>query len=1041
MRPIKLTISAFGPYATQQVIDFEELNGRNIFVISGKTGAGKTTIFDAISYALYGEASGESRETDSLRSHFAPDSVETFVELEFELRGETYIVNRVPKQKKKKVKGEGYTEKSADATLTLPNGAVITKVTNVTNKLVEILGITRDQFKQIVMLPQGEFKKLLLADSLERESIFRKIFNTYDFEKIQSQLKDKAIELNKKRNKSKEKMQTNLENIKGVHDILLGEYVDFPLVIEELKNLIDKNSESYKLLNEELKNVECNLENLNTQKNKIENNNSLIKEKEDSLKKVEELLSKKEEFEIKKKEIRNAKSAKEVKYIEDKLIENKQKLSKREENYKLSLSNLDKLKADFKIASEILKSEEAKESEREKLAIQIDNLKNIEPKIAEFDKLKQIVISITKNIEEVKLQVLDNKKLTENLKIEKLNNETILKDIASFETRKVELENEINNKNKIIEDIRNLFKVIASHEKYKAKHFELSKDYEGFEKEYLTVKDEYETMDDLYKKEQAGILASKLESNKPCPVCGSTNHPNPATIKNDANIPTREELKIVKANLDKLEEKKNSKIRDLTALNSDIKNSLEFVNSSLSRFADSLNLDTKYSQSTYNDVKNKGTELKSVIENLQKELLSVKGKVELKEGIVKKITDINISIEANENKLISLESKEKDDFKHFTEVSTKIEEYKKDIPKNIESVKVLNDLINEKNKVLNESKQRLLILRESRDAISKNLEGETSTSKEINNSIEELILEIEKINLQFEVLMKKEGFDTLKQYQNAKLNIDKIEIIQNQVEDYNAKLNFEATKKEELINKCKGLEFMDLLNIEEQIKVINVSKKEMEAKLKDKYSILDSNKDILKNVENLNVEFKEKEEEYRVVGELADLANGKKSPYISFERYILASYFEDIIDAANIRLEKMTGDRFSLIRKKSKSKGAGQKGLELEIYDNYTDSSRDVSSLSGGESFKASLSLALGLSDVVQSNAGGVSLDTMFVDEGFGTLDPQSLDSAIDSLLELQRGGRLVGIISHVEELKERVEAKLEVTATSRGSKARFNIL
>ena len=174
---------------------------------------------------------------------------------------------------------------------------------------------------------------------------------------------------------------------------------------------------------------------------------------------------------------------------------------------------------------------------------------------------------------------------------------------------------------------------------------------------------------------------------------------------------------------------------------------------------------------------------------------------------------------------------------------------------------------------------------------------------------------------------------------------------------------------------------------------------------------------------------------------MADLANGKKAPYISFERYILASYFEDIIEAANIRLEKMTGDRFSLIRKTSKSKGAGQKGLELEIYDNYTDSSRDVSSLSGGESFKASLSLALGLSDIVQSNAGGVSLDTMFVDEGFGTLDPQSLDNAIDSLLELQRGGRLVGIISHVEEIKERIDAKLEVTSTSKGSKVEFNIL
>ena len=231
MRPIKLTISAFGPYASKQVIDFEELKGRNIFVISGKTGAGKTTIFDAISYALYGEASGESRETDSLRSHFADDNTETYVELEFELRGEKYTVNRVPKQKKKKARGEGYTEKSADATLTLPDGKVITKVKNVTYKIIEILGITREQFKQIVMLAQGEFKKLLLADSVEREGIFRKIFNTYDFEKIQAELKDKAANLSKNRTKSKHEMEINLKNIKGEHDIVIDEYVDFPLVI------------------------------------------------------------------------------------------------------------------------------------------------------------------------------------------------------------------------------------------------------------------------------------------------------------------------------------------------------------------------------------------------------------------------------------------------------------------------------------------------------------------------------------------------------------------------------------------------------------------------------------------------------------------------------------------------------------------------------------------------------------------------------------------------------------------------------------------
>ena len=303
MRPIKLTISAFGPYASKQVIDFEELKGRNIFVISGKTGAGKTTIFDAISYALYGEASGESRETDSLRSHFADDNTETYVELEFELRGEKYTVNRVPKQKKKKARGERYTEKSADATLTLPDGKVITKVKNVTDKIIEILGITREQFKQIVMLAQGEFKKLLLADSVEREGIFRKIFNTYDFEKIQAELKDKAANLSKNRTKSKHEMEINLKNIKGEHDIVIDEYVDFPLVIEKLKDLLERDNNIYKTLNEEGKEVDNNLQVKNQEKAIIETNNNLLKEKEIITKALEELLSKEDEYKNKSKTI------------------------------------------------------------------------------------------------------------------------------------------------------------------------------------------------------------------------------------------------------------------------------------------------------------------------------------------------------------------------------------------------------------------------------------------------------------------------------------------------------------------------------------------------------------------------------------------------------------------------------------------------------------------------------------------------------------------------------------------------------------------
>ena len=1041
MRPIKLTISAFGPYASKQVIDFEELKGRNIFVISGKTGAGKTTIFDAISYALYGEASGESRETDSLRSHFADDNTETYVELEFELRGEKYTVNRVPKQKKKKARGEGYTEKSADATLTLPDGKVITKVKNVTDKIIEILGITREQFKQIVMLAQGEFKKLLLADSVEREVIFRKIFNTYDFEKIQAELKDKAANLSKNRTKSKHEMEINLKNIKGEHDIVIDEYVDFPLVIEKLKDLLERDNNIYKTLNEEGKEVDNNLQVKNQEKAIIETNNNLLKEKEIITKALEELLSKEDEYKNKSKTIIDGKNAKEVKYIEDKLIETTKKLTKREEDYNLSLKNIDSLKLKQEEANKLLQIEESKECDREKLSVEINNLNKLEEKIIELDSLNNKVMHLKQSAENSKLQIINNKKETEELKKSKEEKELQLKDIATLETKKVELESDIKAKNKTLDEVRELFKVIRSFQNTYIEHNNKAKEYKEFEVEYKKVKENYEKMDDLYKKEQAGILASKLQENEPCPVCGSTNHPNKATIKENLKIPTKEELKVAKENLDKLEKENLEKINNLTTLNSNKTTYLEQVNNHLSMLSATLNIDKTFNSETAKVVKNLGTELKSVIDKLKDELLKVIDKISLKEKIEKELNLITTTINEREHSLIKLEECEKNYTTELTQNITKIDEYKKEIPENITDLKTLNNLIEVKTKELNISKEKLAKLRLENENLAKKLEGENSTSKEINKSIEELKLEIANNKANFNEAIKEQGFDNIQTYEDAKLQISMVESLEKEVENYNSELKLTKAKQEDIINKTKDIVFMDITTIDEEIRSIQNNKKELESKLRELHAIIVGNKTILKNVENLNIEFKEIEEEYKVLGELADLANGKKAPYISFERYILASYFEDIIEAANIRLEKMTGDRFSLIRKTSKSKGAGQKGLELEIYDNYTDSSRDVSSLSGGESFKASLSLALGLSDIVQSNAGGVSLDTMFVDEGFGTLDPQSLDNAIDSLLELQRGGRLVGIISHVEELKERIDAKLEVTSTSKGSKVEFNIL
>lgn len=1039
MRPVRLVISAFGPYAEKQELDFRELNGRNIFVITGTTGSGKTTIFDAISYALYGEASGEYRENDSLRSHFADDDTETFVELDFELRGDIYKVVRSPKQKKRKTRGEGFTDKEPEAELILPNGKVITKVKAVNDKITEILGITKEQFKQIVMLPQGEFKKLLLASSVEREGIFRKIFNTYAFEKIQSSLKDKAIKLSKERNLCKEKIKTYLENIQGEHNILIGEYIDFPLVIEELTELIDTEKSSYKQNKDSLSEIKTALEKKNKEKLIGEQNNALLKEKEETTINLEKELLKAVDFENKKELLLKIKKAKEIKHIEEKYIDFNKRLEIKNTEYNNSIKDIENLKNELSKQEDFVKVEENNDKLRVELTEEIGKLRNIEPKIEAYEKERRLIITFENRIKEITTEIRNKQLRLEKNKKNREENEAILKDISELEIKKVNLENSIKDETKRINELRDLYEKIRLYEGIKNDHTKFKNEYAQFEIQYKSIKSEYENLEEIYKKEQAGILANELIDGAPCPVCGSLDHPNPAS-KSGGSIPTEDELKKKKIEFEKYEKKNNEKIINLTEINSNVNNALQNINGILK----SINIGDDFS--TYEDslkviIRDKGIELKKVIDSINNELKDIISKINNKNALKKRNKELEEDIKILETAIELLNTEDKENFAKLEGLKSSCSNLKKDIPDEVNSINSLTKSIKDKEKQLEDSKNRLIALVRKRDNTIKIFEGEKSKCKEIERSIKELKQDIEKAKEDFVVNLGREGFLNVEDYNKTKMDIDKIDILDKEIIEYNKKLGILMEAKETLNKKCENINVVSMEEIDNSIKCMKVEEREKEDKLKQEFSIIDNNTNILEKVIALNKEFKEKEDEYRVIGELSELSNGRKAPYISFERYVLASYFQDIIDEANLRLEKMTGDRFSLKRKTSKSKGAGQKGLELEVYDNYTASSRDVSSLSGGESFKASLSLALGLSDVVQSNSGGVSLETMFVDEGFGTLDPQSLDNAIDSLLDLQRGGRLVGIISHVEELKERVDAKLEVKATKNGSIAKFNVL
>jgi len=1038
MRPLKLVISAFGPYAKEELIDFTLLDGKNIFLITGATGAGKTTVFDAISYALFGEASGSSRETDSLRSDFASNSRLTFVDLTFELRGQIYQIKRIPQQLKPKVKGEGFTNQGAEAELVLPGGKVRTGASNVSNKINEILGINKEQFKQIVMLPQGEFKKLLLADSKDREVIFRKIFGTHTYEKIQTLLYDKSRELYKGLEKSKDRILVNIKNIKSQEIFITGDDFEITDVIEKLQNVISESKETGKEVDEKLKKAKKIIENLQLEKIKGENNNNLIIEAKKVYEKLKIMIEEKTNIEEKEKLLGKVNKAKDILYIEEELLRQKRNEENKNLDRNKSELNTNKIKTELKIAEENLIEEEKKDHEKSKFIEEINLLKAKKPKIEEFDKKVE-------NIKRLSIKTKDNLQLTkeeedqiENLKKELKINETLMKEIIEAEKLKISLDREIKEGNNLIEEVRELYSGIVKLKENKKIYRDLVEKFKQKEESYKKCKNDYEVKEEIYMKEQAGILAMELKDFEACPVCGSLEHPNIAARVE--GVPTGEELKTSKKLFEDRQTEYNLMLLDITKAKEGIDTLFkDIIEVKLEKLAIVINFEGKYDDETDKRIMESGKELANKLKSLNINLHEISKVIDEKDLTNNRAEKIEEELKVREEKLLWLREQYTLIFGELKGEEEILKRIELEVPKEIRSVKELDRKISELETQVDEYNKILKFTLERVNSLNNSFASETSKFNEIEKSLNEIRDEIKSKTNIMEEKIKLSGFKNHEEYEYIKEDIKDIERITNEISYYKEELKSLSDRNKELTEKTKDIEIIELEKYEEDIKEFKVQEALIDKESKEIYSVISNNTNIMKEIKIIQQEVQNKEEEYRVIGELASLSNGKRSPYISFERFVLASYFQEIIDSANTRLSKMTGERYILKRKEDKGKGTAQQGLELEVYDNYTGKCRHVKTLSGGESFKASLALALGLSDVVQSNAGGISLDTIFIDEGFGTLDPESLENAINSLLELQRGGRLVGIISHVPELKERVETKLEITTSAEGSSAKFS--
>ncbi|MES1043929.1 hypothetical protein BLX88_07305 [Bacillus obstructivus] len=1040
MKPLKLMMQAFGPYAEKEIIDFTKLGNRKMFVISGKTGAGKTTIFDGISFAIYGKASGEDRNGSDLRSQFAADDLLTEVSLQFSLRNKTYYIWRSPQQDKKKARGDGFTTVSAKAELYIYDEEgnkklIASNVREADEKIKEIIQLDSNQFRQILMIPQGEFRKLLTSDSKEKEAILQRLFHTELFKKIEEHLKEEATVLKRF---VEGKMEERSHALKSIST---SDNSELKLAIEE--DLIN-DVHVMKLLEEELIHMQQITTELNGKLEKQKEERDAAKKKVDEAEALlaqfdhlnklkaqqEELLSKRDYYELKKKEIDEAYKASRIEQQDELCHRLKKEMDSYQKNYVSSNQQLEDLQTSLEYAQKKLEHEENKYNLRQQVADQLITITNLQEEVytledrqQELHKLQNKLMEVDSKIQKTKQEISDIE-----VKVEKRTND--LKQLEHYKIEMLESEKEIEQLSYTVQKLK---KLETLQEKWKKEANVLSEKEPLYKNVISRLEDSKKTMQVIehrWQKGQAQALAQTLITGNPCPVCGSTHHPQIALGSDE--IPSEEDLKSAKLQIEKLEEEKYNYEKNIV----ETKSVLLHLKESIDEYTRELKMDL--SNFSLENTTVIVLEQEKLLHEMKQVNIDKKRKISNLQLINDEIKLLNEKIHNARKDLDNYINEEKSTSKLFTEKKTQIQASLNNIPEELRSKEAYDQKVIQ----LKLQKQELEKAYENAQQQVNELKETISGCRAKNEQLKELVIKSENTlkeeREKFVHMLQEEGFNGYKHFALAKKSMDKIKQLEQEVQNYREEYRSVSDRLLELSERLKNTEKPQINILNETFTTLEKELLELNTELTNVMMNIRLNKEIVEKVETINESIKDAEEKYKLIGHLSDIAKGQNTYRITFERFVLAAFLDDILTVANIRLTRMTSGRYHLLRKTDRSKGNVQSGLELLVFDQYTGQERHVKTLSGGESFKASLALALGLADVVQQYAGGVSLETMFIDEGFGTLDPESLDQAIEALMDIQNSGRLVGLISHVPELKERIDARLEVFSSQNGSKTEF---
>ena len=1005
MKPLLLKMQAFSTYLKETVIDFTSLNEKGLYLISGDTGAGKTTIFDAISYALYGETSGSDRSHDVFRSSYASNDIPTHILFDFELNGKVYHIKRELSYTKSGNKRPDIAEIYEGDKL------LETGKTPVDKKVKTLLGVDARQFKQIVMIAQGEFTKLLLADSKEKEKIFRNLFHTDGLKQFEDNLKKHADDYKKRYEEKSVALRTLLSSLP--FEVELS-----PQTISHIEEQLESYEEKAIQAQEEIKERDQKAQQLAKELTISERLNADLDLYEKKKHEEEALLIKKEDYDALGKEIEQLQLVKQLTVKEDEVI-------RLHQEYNDLLTQYHNAKKKYET---LLEEEEPFQKELEKLSEEEKRISTLDLDISKGKdklKVKKAYLKSQKRLTQLRRDEVHNLELLKehekdlSIKEKQLeDNRQYVEELGHYQVLlkdKDLLVNEYQNKRNLMHQLSDNYNRYNNEEEA---YYELSQIYGQKLKDYDEAYQRFLDESARHHNNLAGILAKELKEGEPCPVCGSIHHPLKATMKE--HVLTRQELEELENQAEKLrenkeqafsylneqKEKKRVAFHDVENIKKQLSIEEELSKETFIKYLDQMTKKDAQLQKEYKDLEEEISYRKNLKKSLDKDKRLLEEKKKTIEEAKNDLEHLHMHIKEEQSAMHT-------SLVHYPDLESFNEE---DLHNKEEERQRLNQdvhAIKQKRDQRLKEQSRIHTLKET---LFKQYQDKQNDYEQLHKIFEEMLI----------CHFNKNEYEILKQ------KLDDLVAKSEDYEQYNRHLELVRSSLKELKERIKGKKKVDLSLLEDTVKTFNLKKKEQDEKDYELINAYQSLKIQYVKIKKVIDENEKLFDDYRRYAHLNSITSGKNSEKMSFERFVLASYFEHVLEYANRELARLTCDRFSFLRRKE-TKGNGGQGLDLNIIDYESGSVRDVKSLSGGESFKASLALALGLSTMIQEYAGGIELNALFIDEGFGTLDDESLDQAINVLMDM-KNDKVIGIISHVSDLKDRIEAGIEVKRGKQGS-------